>query len=368
MRYVSTRNGAPALGFEEVMLAGLASDGGLYVPEAWPRFTPAEIADLRGLSYPDLVARVAEAFGADAVPGLAELARAAYAPFDKLVPLTELDDDLWLLELFWGPTLAFKDYALQLLGRLFDNVLGARGERATVLGATSGDTGSAAIEAFRDRPALDVVILHPKDRVSDVQRRQMTTVLSPNVHNVAVRGTFDDCQRLVKAMLTHPEFRDELSLTSANSINWVRVMGQVAYYFAAALALGSPDREVSFAVPTGNFGNVFAGYVARKMGLPVRSLTIGTNCNNVLIRFLRTGRLTIDTVVPTVTPAMDIQVPSNLERLLFDLFGRDVGGMLQQVAEHGSVEIGETQLDALRAQLDGVWLTDDAILERIRAT
>ena len=323
MRYLSTRGLAAALDFDDVVLSGLATDGGLYVPETWPEFTRQEMATLKSLAYPELVAAVSSPFMTGTGADLEGLAADAYAGFEQLVPITELGDGLWLLELFWGPTLAFKDYALQLLGRLFDASLEARGSRALLLGATSGDTGSAAIAACRDRSSLDIVILHPHGRVSDVQRRQMTTVAAANVHNVAVQGTFDDCQRLVKGMLADTAMRQDLSVTSVNSINWVRIMAQVAYYFAAALAMGAPDRPVSFAVPTGNFGNIFAAYVARRMGLPIRRLIVGTNRNNAVVRFFETGRLSTETVVPTITPAMDIQVPSNLERLLFDLHGRD---------------------------------------------
>jgi threonine synthase len=352
------------LGFDDVLLSGLAPDGGLYVPETWPEFTRSHISALQGLSYPELVAAVSAPFLDGSVVGLSAIAEEAYAPFEQLVPLTELSDGLWLLELYWGPTLAFKDYALQLLGRLFDASLAARHTRALLLGATSGDTGSAAIEACRDRERLNIVILHPHGRVSDVQRRQMTTVDAPNVHNVAVRGTFDDCQSLVKSMLADPAMRSELGVTSVNSINWVRIMAQVAYYFAAALALGAPDRKVSFAVPTGNFGNVFAAYVARRMGLPIHRLIIGTNRNNAVFRFLETGRLSTDEVVPTITPAMDIQVPSNLERLLFDMHGKDgetVRHLMSRFAEHGELEIDQVRLRQLQEFVAGTWFEEPAI-------
>lgn len=369
MRYLSTRGSAPALGFEEVLLTGLAPDGGLYVPETWPQITHREMVQLRDLSYPDLVAAIAKPFVNGSITELPGLAADAYSSFDQLVPLTDMGDGLWLLELYWGPTLAFKDYALQLLGRLFDASLAKRHARALVLGATSGDTGSAAIEACRDRSTLDIVILHPHERVSEVQRRQMTTVPSANVHNIAVEGTFDDCQRLVKEMLADPSLRVGLGATSVNSINWVRIMAQVAYYFSAALALGAPDREVSFAVPTGNFGNVFAAYVARQMGLPIRRLIIGTNQNNVVARFLETGRLSTGTVVPTITPAMDIQVPSNLERLLFDLHGRDgeaLRRLMDRFGERGHIEVDPTHLEELRTFVTGWWF-DESATRRILA-
>ncbi|MGZ5382950.1 MAG: threonine synthase [Acidimicrobiia bacterium] len=364
MRYVSTRGLAPALGFDDVLLTGLAPDGGLYVPESWPVFSESEIAALRELSYPALVAAVAAPFVDGSVADLIAITEEAYAPFERLVPLTELGTGLWLLELYWGPTLAFKDYALQLLGRLFDKSLSARNTRALLLGATSGDTGSAAIEACRDRPRLDIVVLHPHGRVSDVQRRQMTTVESPNVHNVAVEGTFDDCQRLVKAMLADPSLRHDLGVTSVNSINWVRIMAQVAYYFAAALAMGAPQREVSFAVPTGNFGNVFAAYVARRMGVPIRRLIIGTNQNNAVVRFVETGQLSIGPVVPTITPAMDIQVPSNLERLLFDVHDRDgeaVRHLMDRFSERGQLDVEAVRLRNLHDFVTGSWFDEAAI-------
>jgi threonine synthase len=364
MKYLSTRGLTPALGFDDVVLSGLAADGGLFVPETWPVFTNREIAALHGLSYPALVGAIAAPFVDGSGVDLGSIAGEAYAGFERLVPLTDLGDGLWLLELFWGPTLAFKDYALQFLGRLFEASLAARDNRALLLGATSGDTGSAAIEACRDRSRLDIVVLHPHGRVSDVQRRQMTTVAAPNVHNVAVQGTFDDCQRLVKAMLADPALRSDLHVTSVNSINWVRIMAQVAYYFSAAVAMGAPQREVSFAVPTGNFGNVFAAYVARRMGLPIRRLIIGTNRNNAVVRFFETGGLSTETVVPTITPAMDIQVPSNLERLLFDLHDQD-GGAIRQLmsrfAERGQVEIDPVRLRHVQDFVSGRWFDEPAI-------
>ncbi len=364
MRYQSTRGLAPAVGFDDVLLTGLAPDGGLYIPERWPEFTYTQIAAMRGLSYPALVAAVSAPFLDASVADLSVIAGDAYAPFEKLVPLTELNDGMWLLELYWGPTLAFKDYALQLLGRLFDASLAARDTSALLLGATSGDTGSAAIEACRDRARLDIVILHPHGRVSDVQRRQMTTVDAPNVHNIAVQGTFDDCQGLVKRMLADPALRRDLGVTSVNSINWVRIMAQVAYYFWAALVQGAPDRSVSFAVPTGNFGNVFAAYVARRMGLPIHRLIIGTNRNNAVSRFFETGRLSIDEVVPTITPAMDIQVPSNLERLLFDVHEKDGGAvrdLMSRFAEHGDLEIDQVRLRHLQEFVSATWFEEPAV-------
>jgi threonine synthase len=327
MRYVSTRGTAPVLGFADVLLAGLAEDGGLYVPESWPTLSPAEWRGLRGLAYPDLVARILAPFVGDAIDErtLTRLCRETYAGFAHaaVAPLVQLEHRVFALELFHGPTLAFKDFALQLIGRLFDHVLAARGERVTIVGATSGDTGSAAIEACRDRARLAIVILHPHGRVSEVQRRQMTTVTAPNVGNIAVEGSFDDCQDLVKAMFADAPFRREMRLSAVNSINWARVAAQIAYYAWAALALGAPDRAVAFAVPTGNFGNVLAGWAARRMGLPVERLIVGTNRNDILARFLEANDMSLGAVEPSLSPSMDIQVSSNFERLLFELLGGD---------------------------------------------
>ena len=332
MHYVSTRGAAPQASFDDVLLIGLATDGGLFVPEKWPHLSVPEISALRGLDYPTLACRVMAPFlgGAISSPDFEKIVAAAYDTFEHkaVAPLVQLDADLWMMELFHGPTLAFKDIALQLLGRLFDHVLVSRGARATIVGATSGDTGSAAIEACRDRAAMDIVILHPHGRVSEVQRRQMTTVDSKNVHNVAIEGTFDDCQDLVKAMFNDQPFHNELRLAAVNSINWARIMAQTVYYFHAALALGAPDREVSFSVPTGNFGNVFAAYVAHKMGLPMKRLYVGSNRNDILTRFLTSGEMVAAAVEPSLSPSMDIQISSNFERLLFELHGRDGSAVL----------------------------------------
>jgi len=334
VRYISTRGSAPALSFDEVLLAGLARDGGLYVPEAWPQFSAEEIRAMRGLSYDELAVRVMRPFVAGAIDDevFAAAVKSAYRTFghSAVTPLVQLDRQHWLLELHHGPTLAFKDVALQLLGRLFDIVLAKRGERVTVVGATSGDTGSAALEACRDRDRVNITILYPHGRVSEVQRRQMTTVDSANAGTVAIEGTFDDCQDMVKAMFADAAFRDETNLSAVNSINWARVMAQIVYYFAAALQLGAPDRPVAFAVPTGNFGNVYAAYGARAMGLPIARLVVGTNSNDILDRFFRTGTMRTGGVTPTLSPSMDIQISSNFERLLFDLFGRD-GGKTDQI-------------------------------------
>ncbi len=336
MRYQSTRGTAPELDFREVTLAGLASDGGLYVPVEWPRFTPDQIADMAGLTYVETAVRVMAPFVAGSLTEdeLRELCTRAYGRFshDAVTPLVQLDHRHFLLELFHGPTLAFKDVALQLLGLLFEKFLTGTNRHLTIVGATSGDTGSAAIDAVAGREGIDIFMLHPKGRVSDVQRRQMTTVLAPNVHNIAIEGSFDDGQRLVKAMFNDPGFSGRFHVTAVNSINWARLMAQVVYYFYAAVRLGAPAREVAFSVPTGNFGDVFAGYVAAKMGLPVAKLIVATNVNDILHRALSSGDYSAGTVTPTAAPSMDIQVSSNFERLLFDLAGRDGPALAAQMA------------------------------------
>jgi len=348
LRYISTRGAAPALAFDDVLLAGLASDGGLYLPESWPRMGPDEIRALRGLSYPELAERVMRPFLGGRIDDdvFAAAVRDAYAGFDHraVVPLKQLGAENWLIELFHGPTLAFKDVALQLVGRLFDHVLRRRGERVTIVGATSGDTGSAAIEACRDREAIDIFILHPHGRVSEVQRRQMTTVDAPNVWNIAIDGSFDDCQDLVKAMFNDQPFRDALRLSAVNSINWARIMAQIPYYVWAAVALGAPDRELAFAVPTGNFGNVYAGYAARAIGLPVSRFVVGSNRNDILTRFFQTGAMEVRAVEPSMSPSMDIQVSSNFERLLFDLLCQD-GAKIAAAMERFRAE-GRLPIDA----------------------
>ncbi len=328
MEFVSTRGSSPQQTFEGVLLSGLARDGGLFVPAEWPQFEPSHIAALHGLSYTDTVVRIVRPFIEPSLVSDDDLSRivaTAYSGFrdPAIAPLVALDEDTYLLELFHGPTLAFKDFALQLLGGLFDHVLGLRGERLTIVGATSGDTGSAAIEACRDRENLDIFMLFPEGRVSEVQRRQMTTVESENVFNISLRGTFDDCQDLVKAMFADQGLRDDLGLSAVNSINWARVMGQTAYYFSAATRTETLGQPLSFVVPTGNFGNVYAGYVALKMGLPIEKLIVASNRNDILYRFFDQGDMSITDVEPSLSPSMDIQVSSNFERLLFDLLGRD---------------------------------------------
>lgn len=357
MRYVSTRGDAPVLGFSDVLLAGLARDGGLYVPETWPALDKEEIAALAGKSYAEVAFAIISRFTGGDIPDdkLRAMAEAAYGTFrhEAVAPLVQSGTNEYILELFHGPTLAFKDVAMQLLARMMDHVLAERNLRATIVGATSGDTGGAAIEAFRGRDAIDIVILHPKGRVSPVQRRQMTTVLDENVHNIALRGTFDDCQAHVKAMFNHFAFRDQVKLTGVNSINWARIVAQVVYYFTAAVSLGAPHRPVSFTVPTGNFGDIFAGYVAKKMGLPIEKLIIATNINDILKRTLDTGRYEVTGVEPTASPSMDIQVSSNFERLLFELCDRDGAAVKQMMAslqQSGAFSLPETVLARLRAE------------------
>ena len=344
MRYTSTRGEVTGVSFEHVLLTGLAADGGLFVPETWPH------VDVAGLDYPDVVAAVAQAFGAG--EDLAALATAAYTGFDRLVPLTGLGDGRYLLELFWGPTYAFKDYALQWLGHLLDRALQARNEHYVVLGATSGDTGSAAIAAVAGRQALDIVVLHPRGRVSEVQRRQMTTVDDDNVHNLAIEGTFDDCQAIVKKLL----LRMQRPVSSVNSINWVRVMGQIPYYLWAVEALGGGTVDV--AVPTGNFGNVYSAWAAKQMGAPIRNLIVGTNVNRSVVQFFDDGSIVPSTVIPTVAPAMDIQIPSNLERLVFELLDRDG-------ARVGAAMAGAGVSDVSGAPFESRWFTDEQIVETI---
>jgi threonine synthase len=327
MQYLSTRGNASNLDFQGVTLAGLASDGGLYVPRIWPQFSAQQIADMRFLPYAELAAKVMAPFteGSLSEEELLELCRAAYGNFshDAVAPLVQLDAQHWLLELFHGPTLAFKDVALQLLGQFFERFLTGTDTALTIVGATSGDTGSAAIHAVAGREQVEIFMLHPEGRISDVQRRQMTTVLSPNVHNIGIQGSFDDAQAMVKRMFNDAEVTRQLNLSAVNSINWARLMAQVVYYFWAALRLGAPERAVAFSVPTGNFGDVFAGYVAAQMGLPVERLIVATNVNDILHRALAKGDYSVSEVTPTAAPSMDIQVSSNFERLLFDLEGRD---------------------------------------------
>ncbi len=360
MDYVSTRGAAPVLSFAEVTLAGLASDGGLYVPAVWPRLSEAEIAALAGLDYVETAVRVCAPFVGEALTedDLRALLGRAYASFSHAAtaPLVQLDGQQWLLELFHGPTLAFKDVAMQALGQLFERFLSGSGRHLTVIGATSGDTGSAAINALAGREGVEVFMLHPKGRVSDVQRRQMTTVLAPNVHNIAIEGSFDDAQALVKAMFNDADFAGRFALSAVNSINWARLMLQIVYYFYAAVRLGAPERSVAFSVPTGNFGDVFAGYVASRMGLPIERLVVATNENDILHRALSAGDYSVGPVAPTSSPSMDIQVSSNFERLLFDLHGRD-GAALATTMKGFEAKRAMMLPDAMRAEAAGLFVS-----------
>jgi threonine synthase len=355
LSYVSTRGRAPELGFADVLLAGLARDGGLYVPSEWPLLTVGALERFASMPYADVATEVMWPFVEGSIDrdAFAAMVADTYATFDtdEVVPLTDLGDGIWLAELFHGPTLAFKDVALQLVGRLFDHELTRRGQKVTVVGATSGDTGSAAIEALRDRESAEVFILHPAGRVSDVQRRQMTTVTSSNVHNIAVEGTFDDCQDLVKALFADDDFRDVRNLSAVNSINWARVMAQIVYYVTTTTRLGGgAGRRVAFSVPTGNFGNVFAGYGAQRMGTPISQFVVASNRNDILTQFLTTGTMTIGEVHPTSSPSMDIQVSSNLERLLFEIHGRDgaaIAELMARFRSEGTVSVDGGRLDLL---------------------
>jgi threonine synthase len=375
VKYVSTRGTAPVLEFGDVLLAGLARDGGLYVPESWPPFAPDRLASFADLPYAEVAVEVMWPFveGAIERDEFADLVIDAYASFDHpdVVPLRDLGQGLHLMELFHGPTLAFKDVALQLVGRLFDHELSRRAERVTIVGATSGDTGSAAIEACRDRDAIDVFIMHPAGRVSEVQRRQMTTVLSPNIHNIAVEGTFDDCQDLVKAMFADESFRDRRRLSAVNSINWARVLAQVVYYVVGAARLTGGRSPVAYSVPTGNFGNVFAGYGAQRMGTPISQFVIGSNVNDILTRFLETGTMRMAGVQPTLSPSMDIQISSNFERLLFELYGRDGDAVVDAMARfrsEGAFTVDGDRLGLLGEQWSGVRIDDEQTKAIIAAT
>ena len=355
MQYISTRGAAPALDFEAAMMTGLARDGGLYVPAEVPQMSQAEIAALAGLSYEEVAFRVMRPFIGETFTDaeFGDLIEKAYAGFGHAAraPLKQLGPNHFLLELFHGPTLAFKDFAMQLIGQMFQAALSRSGDRVTIVGATSGDTGSAAIEAFKGLENVDVFILFPHGRVSEVQRRQMTTPTEGNVHAIALDGDFDACQGRLKDMFNHFDFRDEVGLAGVNSINWARVLAQVVYYFTSAVALGAPHREVSFTVPTGNFGDIFAGYIAKRMGLPIGELIVATNQNDILHRTLTSGAYTKGTVEPSISPSMDIQVSSNFERALFDAYGRDgtvVAGQMDELKASGGFTISQGAIEALR--------------------
>jgi threonine synthase len=356
MRYISTRGEGAPLDFVEVMLTGLARDGGLYVPDAWPVLTPATIAGFAGKPYAEVAVEVMRPFVGGSIPDgdLARMAQEAYGTFrhPATVPLVQLNPSLFVLELFHGPTLAFKDLAMQIVARLMDHALRQRDERTTIVVATSGDTGGAAVEAFRGRAQVDVVVLFPHGRISEVQRRMMTTAEDSNVHAVAIEGTFDDCQALVKAMFNHHAFRDRVRLSGVNSINWARIVAQAVYYFTAAVALGAPHRKVAFTVPTGNFGDVFAGYVASKMGLPIDRLVVATNANDILARTFASGTYEMRDVIATASPSMDIQISSNFERLLFDAYDRDahaVRSLMGSLAQSRRFSVSAHALEKMRA-------------------
>ena len=373
MDYISTRGQDGPLSFEEALLNGLARDGGLYLPTSWPRFTTAEMQEMKSLSYPELAARIMAPFttGDPDEGELLQMAQDAYAGFTHpdVAPLTDLkQDNLYVLELFSGPTIAFKDYAMQFLSRAFDRALGKAGKRAVILGATSGDTGSAALEAFKGRDSVDVFILFPEGRVSPVQQKQMTSVLAEGAHALAVKGDFDDCQAIVKAAFNDAKFREEVGLSAINSINWARLMPQIVYYFASAFKVGAPEQSVAFSVPTGNFGNVFAGWVAKQMGLPIEKLIIASNRNDILTRFFESGKMKRDGVTPSLSPSMDIQVSSNFERLLFEMTGRDgalTASMMAEFANDGSFSISNDKLEAALSQFAAYRLDDDGTLAEI---
>jgi threonine synthase len=356
MRYISTRGEPVPLDFVEVMLAGLARDGGLYVPEQWPALAPEAIARFAGRPYAEVAVEVIRPFIGDGIAeaDLSRMAQEAYGSFrhPAVAPLVQLGSSLFVLELVHGPTLAFKDLAMQLLARLMDHVLQARGERTTIVVATSGDTGGAAVEAFRGRAQVDIVVLFPQGRISEVQRRMMTTATDANVHAVAIEGTFDDCQALVKAMFNHHAFRDRVRLSGVNSINWARIVAQAVYYFTAAVALGAPHRRIAFTVPTGNFGDVYAGFVAQRMGLPVDRLVVATNVNDILARTFATGDYALREVIATASPSMDIQVSSNFERLLFEAYDRDakaIRALMGSLTQSRRFTVSAHALAAMRA-------------------
>ena len=375
MDYISTRGQDGPLGYEDALLGGLARDGGLYLPTHYPQFTPDEIRDMAGLSYAALAGRIMARFtdGEIGEDELTAIAADAYEGFTdpEIAPMRPLTDQIHVMELFHGPTIAFKDYAMQFLSRAFDRALRSAGRQAVILGATSGDTGSAALEAFKGRDAVDIFILFPEGRVSPVQQRQMTSVDAPGAHAVAVAGDFDDCQAIVKTLFNDHAFRDEVNLSAVNSINWARLMPQIVYYFKAALALGAPERQVAFSVPTGNFGNVFAGYVAMRMGLPIERLIIASNRNDILTRFFEDGAMQRETVTPSLSPSMDIQVSSNFERLLFELLGRDgaaVAEIMARFVDTGGFALPERAMVTARDHFSAYRLDDEGTLAEIAAS
>lgn len=367
MDYLSTRGQHGPVGYEQALLTGLARDGGLFLPASWPRFDAADIKKLAGRPYHEIAGAIMAKFteGELSQAELTSMAEQAYAGFDHpaIAPLTGMADNIHLLELFHGPTIAFKDYAMQFLSRAFDRALQRSGQRAVILGATSGDTGSAALEAFKGRAAVDIFILFPKGRVSPVQQKQMTSVLAEGAHAIALDGDFDDCQDLVKACFNDHEFRDQVGLSAINSINWARLMPQIVYYFTAALALGAADRPIAFSVPTGNFGNVFAGWAAKQMGLPIERLIIASNQNDILTRFFADGMMAREQVQPSLSPSMDIQVSSNFERLLFELLDRDgmqVAAMMAEFARSGRFAVPADVLARAKQDFAAYCLDDKA--------
>jgi len=373
LNYISTRGKAPTLGFEEVVLAGLASDGGLYVPETIPSFSLPEIAAMAELDYRTLAHTIMRPYVADALNDaeLKSLIDASYDSFrhEAIAPLKQIGTNEWVLELFHGPTLAFKDFALQFLGRMVDHLLIRRNENVVVLGATSGDTGSAALAGCMGRARMQSFILFPHGRVSDVQRRQMTTLTDANIHTIALEGTFDDCQDIVKTLFADADFRSQHHLVAVNSINWARILAQIVYYFYAALRLGAPSKAISFCVPTGNFGDIFAGYMAYRMGLPIHRLIIATNRNDILDRCVKTGTYGMHGVTPTLSPSMDIQISSNFERLLFDLHGRDaelLAGMMQRFREEKSLTLSPVAWSDLKRLFDSASVDDASTSETVR--
>ena len=375
MKYISTRGQAPALNFEQVLLTGLASDGGLYVPETLPRFSHEDIAAMAAMDYPELALKIVSPFVDDCIPGadLKAIIDETYAEFrhNAVAPMVQLAANQWVLELFHGPTLAFKDFALQLLGRLLDYVLERKHQQVVIMGATSGDTGSAAIEGCKRCKNIDIYILHPHNRVSDVQRKQMTTVQGDTIHNLAVEGNFDDCQAMVKASFGDRTFLPaDRSLVAVNSINWARIMAQIVYYFYAAVALGAPQRAIAFSVPTGNFGDIFAGYLARQMGLPVERLIIATNTNDVLHRVMTSSTYGRQPLIHTLSPSMDISVSSNFERLLFDLYDRDGAALadLMQRFDKGDISFSETAMSRARELFSSHCVSEEATCEQIAST
>lgn len=373
MKYISTRGQAPVLSFEDVVLAGLASDGGLYLPETLPTFSQEEIASWAGLSYRDLAFKIMSPFVAGEIPeeDFKSIIDRSYDNFrhEAIAPLVQIGQNEWILELFQGPTLAFKDFALQYLGNLLDYILEKRNEKVVIMGATSGDTGSAAIEGCRKCKNVDIFILHPYQRVSDVQRKQMTSVLEDNVHNIALEGNFDDCQNMVKASFADQSFLPEgRKLAAVNSINWARIMAQIVYYFYASLSLGGPHRKVSFSVPTGNFGDIFAGYLAKKMGLPIDQLVIATNSNDILHRCIANNDHSKQPLIHSLSPSMDIMVSSNFERMLFDLYNND-GSAIQKLMDDfksGEMKLSDDALAKARELFSSYRLDDDETIDVIR--